>query len=141
MAENLLTLEVVTPERLEVSAQVAEISAPSVDGEFGVLPGHVDLLAALKPGIVTYKEENRIKYAAVAQGYAEVRADRVVLLVEQWVTPDEVDVDDVRDELARAELRVKELSSLESSAEYEQARRDERWAAVRLEVAKLNRVV
>ena len=139
MAENLLKLEVVTPLKLAVSAEVSEISAPSVEGEFGVLPGHRDLLAALQHGIVTYKQEGRVKRAAVAPGFAEVRADRVVLLVERWVTAEQVDVDEVRDELARAELKVKELSSHESTAEYEQARREERWAAVRLEVAKLQR--
>jgi F-type H+-transporting ATPase subunit epsilon len=139
MAENLLTLEVVTPLKLAVSAEVSEISAPSVDGEFGVLPGHRDLLAALQHGIVTYKEDGKVKRAAVAPGFAEVKADRVVLLVEHWVTADQVDVDEVRDELARAELKVKELSGQESSAEYEQAQRDERWASVRLEVAKLQR--
>jgi F-type H+-transporting ATPase subunit epsilon len=120
---------------------VSEVSAPSVKGEFGVLPGHRPLLAALEHGGVKYVEGGKSRYAAVAPGFAEVGPDRVVLLVEHWVPASDIDTEDVRDELARAELKVKELLGQESTAEYEQARRDERWASVRLEVAKHQRDV
>ena len=136
MADDSIKLEVVTPLKLAVSTMVSEVSAPSVDGEFGVLPGHRPLLAALEHGPVKYLEGGTTKLAAVAPGFAEAGPDRVVLLVEHWVPGEDIDIDDVRDELARAELKVKELLGQESTADYENARRDERWAAVRLEVAE-----
>ena len=54
MADSL-ALEIVTPDGLKLTTQVAELTAPSVDGEFGVLPGHRPMLAALKTGIVRFK--------------------------------------------------------------------------------------
>lgn len=141
MAEDEIKLEVVTPLQLAVATNVSEVSAPSVNGEFGVLPGHRPLLAALEHGAVKYIEDGRAKHAAVAPGFAEVGPDQVVLLVEHWERAEDIDVDDARDDFARAELRVKELLGQESTAEYEQARRDERWASVRLEVAKHQREV
>ena len=33
-------------------AQVDQISIPAVSGEFGVLPGHVPVIAQLKPGVL-----------------------------------------------------------------------------------------
>jgi len=141
MAEDIIKLEVVTPMKLAVSAKVSEVSAPSVDGEFGVLSGHRPLLAALEHGVVKYIEGGRAKYAAIAPGFAEVGPDQVVLLVERWERAEEIDIEDARDALARAELRVKELLGQETTTEYEQARRDERWAFFRAEVAKHQREV
>jgi F-type H+-transporting ATPase subunit epsilon len=141
MAEDSIKLEVVTPLRRAVSTTVSEISAPSVIGEFGVLPGHRPLLAALEHGVVKYIEGSKTRFAASAPGFAEVGSDRVVLMVERWVPAEKIDAEEVRDELARAELKVKELLGQENTATYEQALREEKWASVRLEVAKRNRAV
>ena len=141
MAEDTIKLEVVTPLQLAVSTTVSDVSAPSVDGEFGVLPGHRPLLAALQHGSVCYTEKGKKRFAAAAPGFAEVGLSSVVLLVEHWVPAEEIDIEDARDELARSELKVKELLGQENTAEYKQALRDERWAAVRLEVAKHHREV
>ncbi|MBW2375487.1 MAG: ATP synthase F1 subunit epsilon, partial [Deltaproteobacteria bacterium] len=46
-----LQLDVVTPSGSVLSAQVDSVQAPSVEGEFGVLPNHLPLLAALKCGL------------------------------------------------------------------------------------------
>jgi F-type H+-transporting ATPase subunit epsilon len=61
-ANTSIALEIVTPAGVQLRAQVNELTAPSVAGEFGVLPGHLPVLAALRTGIVTYKQnakENR----------------------------------------------------------------------------------
>ena len=44
---QVLKLEVVTPGGLAVRAEADQVEAPSVFGEFGVLPGHLPLLAAM----------------------------------------------------------------------------------------------
>ena len=50
-----ISLEVVTPKGRALKVEVDEVTAPSVEGEFGVLPGHLPLLAALHTGIVSYR--------------------------------------------------------------------------------------
>ena len=47
---SMLQLEVVTPDKTVVSAQVEMAVCPGVMGEFGVLPHHVSLLSAPKIG-------------------------------------------------------------------------------------------
>ena len=42
MAESI-KLEIVTPTGVEFSRDVLDVSAPTVDGEIGVLPGHLPL--------------------------------------------------------------------------------------------------
>ena len=48
-------LDVVTPQRPALNAEVDEVTAPGVRGEFGVLPGHTPFLTALKAGMLTWR--------------------------------------------------------------------------------------
>ncbi|HVJ16818.1 MAG TPA: hypothetical protein VM686_15360, partial [Polyangiaceae bacterium] len=48
MAQAAIALEIVTPNGVQLNEKVEELTAPSVDGEFGVLPQHIPLLAALQ---------------------------------------------------------------------------------------------
>ena len=45
-----IMLEIVTPERVVVSEEVEEVVLPGIEGEFGVLEGHIPFLTALKVG-------------------------------------------------------------------------------------------
>ena len=38
--------------------EVSQVNVPATDGEFGVLPNHVPVIATLKPGVVTVVENN-----------------------------------------------------------------------------------
>ena len=50
-----MLLELATPTRQLVSAQVDEVVAPGSEGYFGVLPGHAAFLATLGSGEVVYR--------------------------------------------------------------------------------------
>ena len=77
-------LEVVTPERQIVSQRVDElIQAPGAEGVFGVLPGHCDFLTTLREGTLEYRiGQERFRYP-LRGGFAEVRADRVIVLADE----------------------------------------------------------
>ena len=55
---DTLLLEIVTPTGVALSEHVTDVTAPSIAGEFGVLPGHLPLLAGLRtaeaPGVPTH---------------------------------------------------------------------------------------
>ncbi|HTJ85614.1 MAG TPA: F0F1 ATP synthase subunit epsilon [Polyangiaceae bacterium] len=91
-----LKLEIVTPTGVAVSQNVAELTAPGVDGEIGLLPGHVALLAAIVTGTVSLKPvggtaDDTTKYA-VAHGVLEVANDKALLLTEKCAKKDDVDI-------------------------------------------------
>ena len=50
-----MRVEVVTPTGAAASREVEEVIAPGALGELGILPGHVALLSALRPGVLTLK--------------------------------------------------------------------------------------
>ena len=55
MADTFL-LDLVTPERTFFSGPVKELVAPGSLGEFGVLPGHANMLSELTAGRLLYKD-------------------------------------------------------------------------------------
>ena len=93
MAEpsSLISLEVVTRTGVALRAEVDEVQAPSVAGEFGVLPGHLPLLAALKSGVLSYRTHGESKRGVIGPGFAEVGPDKVLVLCEHWVPEDAID--------------------------------------------------
>jgi F-type H+-transporting ATPase subunit epsilon len=103
-----MKLRIVTPVRPIVDAEVTDIVAPGSEGEFGVLPQHVNFLASLKPGILSYTQAGARKRVVVSGGYVEVRQDVITVLADDAQSPEEVeggraraDVTALTEELAR----------------------------------------
>ena len=134
MADPQITLEIVTPEGLCLKEQVSDFTAPSVDGQFGVLPGHRPLLAALATGIVTYHRGGEEAQVAVGSGFVELADDRAVLLTDRFVRKADIDPVRARLELGEADEELDKLGSAADPAAYSQALARELWAAVQLEL-------
>src|SRR5271169_15629 len=83
--ENKILLEIVTPEGRKLAVTADEVTAPSVDGEFGVLPGHLPLLAALRTGIVSYRTGSDTKKCAVGPGFAEAGSNKLLILTDHYI--------------------------------------------------------
>ncbi|RMF41969.1 MAG: F0F1 ATP synthase subunit epsilon [Deltaproteobacteria bacterium] len=109
MAERL-TLELVTPYKRVLSAEVDEVTVPGSMGELGVLPGHTPLLTTLKIGELSYRDGGETYHVAVNWGYLEVEEDRVNVLVETAEPADQIDLERARAALGRAEEALKKLS-------------------------------
>lgn len=134
MAEGKITLEIVTPKGLALREEVDSVAAPSVEGEFGVLPGHLPVLAALRTGVVTYQKGSDEKRVAVADGFVEVSNDRALLLTDKFTTKDEIDVVRVRLDLKDADEQLDRYAGTPGSPEWQQMVASETWAATQLEL-------
>jgi len=136
MAENCpIELQIVTPEGTRLKTRVDELTAPSVDGDFGVLPGHRPLIAALRTGIVTFRCGAEQEQVAVGPGFAEVANDCATLLTHAFCRVSDIDLAAVRDELREADTALSEYAGEPGSPEHGILIRRERWAATRLELA------
>ena len=91
MAEQI-QLEIVTPTGVALRTAVSEVTVPSVAGEFGVLPGHVPVLAALRAGTVGYKEGGGDHKVAVGPGFVEIANDKANLITEKFARKEDIDV-------------------------------------------------
>ena len=89
---NKLMLEVVTPGRQVLSAEVDEVILPSVDGYMGVQPGHAPLLAMLEVGELSYRLGTEQRFMTVTGGFAEVQRNSVSVLAKASELAEEIDL-------------------------------------------------
>jgi len=80
-----LHFSLVAPERQLFSAEVDQVDAPGVEGDFGVLAGHAPFMTALKPGTVTVYEGSAKRVFNIDGGFADVTPAGLTILAEQAV--------------------------------------------------------
>ncbi len=102
-------LEVVTPGGLKLSQDVDTVVAPGTEGEFGVLPGHINFLTGIVPGELRFSSKGRVEYMAVNSGFAEVSGDRVSIIVDSAENASEIDVKRAQAALERAKKRLEQV--------------------------------
>ena len=107
MSDGKLHLQVITPTRSVVDAEVDSVTVPGALGALGILPGHAPLLAALRIGELSYRVGAREEHLAVHKGFVEVAADQVTVLADIAELPGEIDVALARAEKAAAEEALK----------------------------------
>ena len=111
-----LKLEIVTPEAKIYSEDVDMVTLPGQEGEMGILPLHVPLIALLGDGEIIARrgiEEDRL---LVTGGCAEITADRVAILTVFATDESAIDEQKAEAARARAEARLKEKISPEEVA-------------------------
>ena len=139
MASQLLDLSVATPLGLALTAQAESVTAPSVNGELTVLPGHLPLLAALKAGLLRMKEGHQETVAAVGPGFLEVGPERVAILTEQIAKKGEVDIGDARKDLEKAQRELASFGERHEGADFEERQRAIDWAQARIDLVEATR--
>lgn len=128
-----LALTVATPLGMQLDLAVESVQLPGQAGEFGILPNHIPLLAALKPGVVRYRKDGATKIAAIGTGFSEAGANHVRVITEFFARPEDIQIEAARADKATAEERLKTL--VLGDAEQIEAQGDLDWALARIEVA------
>ncbi len=95
--------ELVSPERVLLSAEAQQAILPGADGIFTVLQGHAPVITNLLPGVVRITLADGIKSIYVKGGFAEVSPDSVTVLAERAFITDEVDPRQIEAELGAAQ--------------------------------------
>jgi len=131
MAETF-TFELVSPERLLVSEQVAHVVIPGTEGEMTVMPNHAPVMTTVKPGVVTVRTAGgQDERYVVFGGFADILPGGCTLLAESAVAVGDIDraeltrriqearedVSDARDDHSRskAEQFLAQLTTLEGA--------------------------
>ena len=133
MADTFI-LEVVTPARRVVHEAVNEAQIPVLGGYIGVLPGHTPLLAMMGIGELTYHVGNRVFFCTAIGGFAEVLADRVIVLADAAERAEEIDAARAEAALARAQKRL--ATPNDPNTDWKRAEEALKRAQVRLQVAR-----
>ena len=103
-----LRLQIITPERIIYDEKVDEVVLPTVEGEIGVLPNHVPLLALVKAGEIRIKNNKDEIFMATYGGCIEVYPGGVRVLASTVERVDEIDELRALEAKKRAESLMKE---------------------------------
>lgn len=133
-----LTLEIVTPEARVYSDTIDSVVIPTVEGEVGILPGHIPLLTQVEHGELRVTKGSETVLLAVSGGFAEIEQDRVQVLAEHAISEEKIDEKAVEDALKRAEKELEEAKHLDPQ-EYEHLQNLVRYSGVQLEVKRRRR--
>ncbi len=127
------TFEVVTQERTVVLTEVEYVLVPGVDGMFGVLAGHLPIMAALDIGVLEFgPRHGKRRKIAVGGGFLEMHDNRLTVMAHSAELAEEIDVLRAKQAKGRAEER---LTNRKGELDVARAQIALQKALARLEVA------
>ena len=142
MAEDgKIRVEILTPEGQVFDGEVAMVSTRTKTGSLGILANHAPLMAMLDPTELALYEnkedglngnrENATRFAQ-SEGYLQVADNRVLVLVEDAIPPDQVDRGAIESKLEEARHNAQEAEEgSEARARFERdVRRYEAFLSV-----------
>src|SRR3954464_3644471 len=133
-----LTLEIVTPDARVYSDTIDSVVIPTVEGEVGILPGHIALLTQVADGELRVTKGTETLFLAVGGGFAEIGDDRVRVLAECAITEEKIDEGAVEAALKRAEQQIADAKHADP-AEFEHLQSLIRFSGVQLALKRRRR--
>ncbi len=125
-------LEIVSPERTFYSGECLSIVIPISDGMLGIMANHAPLTAALVDGEINFtKPDGESVSCAVARGMADVTDNKVCVLCESVLDPEEIN--EAQERMIAEEAKHK-LSTEQSRKEYMLWQLSYKQAANRLKI-------
>ncbi len=133
-----LTLEIVTPEAKVYSDTIDSVVIPTVEGEIGVLPGHIPLLTQVEHGELRVAKGAETQFLAVSGGFAQIEGDTVRVLAENAITEEKIDENAVEAAMKRAEQELATAKTMDPQ-ELEHLQGLVRYAGVQLALKRRKR--
>lgn len=135
-----LQAQILTPEGKVYEGEAFQVSTRTVAGDVGVRARHVPMLARLVPHeLRIYEDESEFgtndgghRFAA-AEGWMEVFANKVTILVGEAMDPGALDSSDLQSRIDDADQRLSEAD--DDSAQYRTAEQDKARAEAFLEIS------
>ena len=78
----MLTLKIVSPEKIEFTGEVESVKVPGTQGSFEILTNHAPIISTLQQGVVEYVTQEGKVSLNILGGFVEVQKNVVSLCVE-----------------------------------------------------------
>ena len=129
-----LQLNLITPQKQLLNAvEVDFVALPALEGELGVLPGHIPMIVQLGYGSLRYKQDGKEEDFAILGGFAEILHESVNVFAEGAGLADEIDEEEEKQKIKRAK---ESLSNKDADIDFELAEIEIKQALTRMKVKK-----
>ena len=108
-----MTVQVVTPDGLKYDHHASFIHAVTKDGQIGILPGHINLIAPLEVEELKVRrvdDESHVDWIAVNGGIIEVKDDFITIVADSAERERDIDVSRAERAKQRAERVLEEAT-------------------------------
>ncbi len=99
-------LDIITPTNVISEGQVEYLRAPSTEGLFGILGGHAIATILMDIGEIKITKAGKEFYYATNGGFADIRPESVMLLVETAEKVSDIDKDRAEKAIKRAKEKL-----------------------------------
>ena len=129
--DKIFELEIVTPISTVKYNDVSHLRAPSVNGLFGVLSGHIESVIALDIGEIKITTKDKIVRYSTSGGFADIDKNKVLLVLETAESNEDIDI-------KRAEESLEKYTKLlkDGTSDIEKARSSIQKAKNRISISK-----
>ena len=102
-----MKLKIITQEKVVFEGDVDEVYTKGIDGEFGILKGHIPVMSALDIGVTRARIGNSEKKFTTMGGILQFKDDECLILTTLAESGEDIDEARARDALERAKRRLK----------------------------------
>ena len=120
-----MTVQVVTPDGLKYDHHASFIHAVTKDGQIGILPGHINLIAPLEVDELKVRrvdDESHVDWIAVNGGIIEVKDDFITIIANSAERDRDIEVSRAE----RAKQRAERVLEEETKRVLEEATKSDR---------------
>jgi F-type H+-transporting ATPase subunit epsilon len=122
MPDNVMQVDIVSPERILFSGQATMVITRTLDGEIAFQPNHAPFLAALSENHTRiYEESGNVLHVAVHGGFVEVSNNKVSVLSDVAELADQIDVNRAQAARERAEESLRREQTDDAAAALKRA--------------------
>nr|YP_009510446.1 ATP synthase CF1 subunit epsilon [Gracilaria caudata]AXI96119.1 ATP synthase CF1 subunit epsilon [Gracilaria caudata] len=129
-----LNIRVIAPDRTVWDANAEEVILPSSTGQVGILKGHIPLLTAIDIGVMRVRIEKEWQPIILLGGFAEVKENKITILVNGAEQVSEVDIKIAQENLDKA---TKILNEAKNDKDKIEATQNLRKARARIQAANV----
>lgn len=101
-------LKIITHDKIVFDNEVNEIYTKGVDGEFGVLKGHIPIISALDIGVTKVVLNDECKFFTTMGGVFQFKNEEATILTDCAECGDDIDITRAKTAKERAEARLAE---------------------------------
>ncbi|MGT2714952.1 F0F1 ATP synthase subunit epsilon [Streptococcus respiraculi] len=109
-----MTVQIVTPDGIRYDHHAAFVLVRTTEGELGIYPGHVELIAVLAIDEIKVRridDENHVDWIAVNGGIIEISKDLITIVSDSAERSRDIDVSRAERAKLRAEKELEEAQS------------------------------
>ena len=135
-----LSVEIITAEEIvQTEENLDVLIVPGSEGQLAILPRHAPLMTTLDYGELIFRRGTNETSFEIGGGFLEVHSDKVTVLADVAENADEIDAERAEEARKRAEDRLQNPNTDQTSVDLARAQASLQRALLRLNVVEKRR--